>query len=383
MPDEAVWSIEEHTLAKHDLLRKYLNAWFPILTTFNKRVIFFDGFAGPGIYEGGEPGSPIVALQTLVHHSKFPRLAKTDFVFIFVEERQDRFISLEQEVQKFWRSKGGQPRNVHIYAFNSRFADVAADIVQTTRGNLDPTLAFIDPFGWSDIPMSIIKDLLSSDGCEVLFTFMSYSIKRHAQDERPGIRRHFLDLFGMSEEQYKRATQSNGDTSENFWPNLYMNQLKSRAGFTYTSRFAMKEVGTNRIVYDLVHGTRHIRGLEVMKDATWSLDPISGRQFAGFIDNREVLFIPEPDLIPLRSVLLAEFLDTATEFKTLKLFVLEKTVYKASHLRTVLKDLEEENRLECQLDRRRNRFTYPEDTQIRILPTARIENPGPKQGSLF
>lgn len=378
-----VWPIEEHTLAKHDLLRKYLNAWFPILTTqgFHRRVIFFDGFAGPGIYKGGEPGSPIIALQALVDHKHFPRLTHTDFVFIFVEERQDRFISLEQEVQKFWRTRGGQPENVYIYSFNSRFADVAADIVQETRGKLAPTLAFIDPFGWSDIPMSIVRDLLMSDGCEVLFTFMSYSIKRHGQDERPGIRRHFLDLFGMNEEEYRRATQSNGDAAENFWPDLYMNQLRNRAGFTYTSRFALRDVRKNRIVYHLVHGTRHIRGLEVMKDATWSLDPFSGRQFAGFIDDKEVLFAPEPNLAPLRAVLLAKFLDTAVMFGDLKLSVLEETVYKTSHLREVLRELEEEGRLECQS--RKNRFTYPEGTQIRILSAEQSEGAEPTQGLLF
>lgn len=383
MPDEAVWAIEEHTLAKHDLLRKYLNAWFPILTTqgFNKQVIFFDGFAGPGIYEGGEPGSPIVALQSLVNHRHFPRLAQTDFVFIFVEERQDRFISLEQEVQKFWKPRGGQPENIHIYCFNSKFADVAADIVQATRGYLAPTLAFIDPYGWSDIPMSIVRDLLSSDGCEVLFTFMSYSIKRHGQDQRPGIRQHFLNLFGMNEKEYSKATLSSSHSSEDFWPDLYMAQLKSKADFTYTSKFAVKEAGTNRTVYHLVHGTRHIRGLQVMKDAMWALDPVLGLRFTGFVDDKEVLFAPESNLVPLRSALEDEFLGELTFFEDLELFVLEQTAYKTSHLRTVLKELEEECRLECHS--RKKRFSYPEGTRIRILPAGQGKRAEPAQGSLF
>ena len=383
MPEEAVWSIEEHTLAKHELLRKYLNAWFPILTAqgFNKRVIFFDGFAGPGIYKGGQPGSPIVAMQTLVEHKHFSRLDQADFVFIFVEEREDRFVSLEEEVHKFWSSRGGQPENIHIYPFNSKFADVAADIVQATQGVLAPTLAFIDPFGWSDIPMSIVRDLLSSDKCEVLFTFMDYSIRRHAQDERPGIRQHFLDLFGMNEEGYERATLSSSQSSEGFWPDLYMKQLRSKAGFTHTSRFAVKEVGTNRTVYHLVHGTRHIRGLQVMKDATWALDPVLGLRFAGFIDDKQVLFTPEPNLVPLRTALEARFLGIMTSFEDLDLFVLEQTAYKTSHLRAVLKELEEDGRLECHS--RKRRFSYPEGTQIRILSAEQGKRAEPTQGSLF
>ena len=209
------------------------------------------------------------------------------------------------------------------------------------------------------------------------------SIKRFANDERLEIKLHFLDLFGMNEEGYRRATQSKSDASQSFWPDLYMTQLRKYAAFTYTSRFALKDLKRNRVVYHLVHGTRHIKGLEVMKNATWSLDPFSGRQFAGFIDEKEVLFTPEADLVPLRSLLLAKFLDTSITFETMKLLVLEQTVYKSTHLREVLKELEKEGRLECQLSRKRKRLTYPEDTQIRILPTEQIEDPGPTQSSLF
>ena len=118
-----------------------------------------------------------------------------------------------------------------------------------------------------------------------------------------------------------------------------------------------------------------------MKDATWSLDPISGMQFAGFVDDEQVLFAPEPDLVPLRSALLARFLDTLIAFEDLDLFVPEKTAYKTPHLRAVLKAFEGEGRLECHS--RKRRFTYPQGTQLRILAAGEIKKPEPKQGSLF
>lgn len=73
MPDETIWPLDQHTRAKHELLRRYLGAWFPILTYagYHGRVMFLDGFAGPGIYSNGEPGSPIIALNTLVNHRVF------------------------------------------------------------------------------------------------------------------------------------------------------------------------------------------------------------------------------------------------------------------------------------------------------------------------
>ena len=92
--DSTQWPLEPHTAAKHEILRRYLNAWFPILGSYQGRVVFLDGFAGPGIYSHGESGSPIVALRALLEHSYFPRL-KSEFVFWFLEPRRDRFESLQ------------------------------------------------------------------------------------------------------------------------------------------------------------------------------------------------------------------------------------------------------------------------------------------------
>ena len=68
---ESLWDIEPHTLAKHEILKRYLEAWFPILLTYNQRIVYLDGFCGPGRYKGGEDGSPIIAIkQALKHFSR-------------------------------------------------------------------------------------------------------------------------------------------------------------------------------------------------------------------------------------------------------------------------------------------------------------------------
>ncbi len=50
-------------------------------------ILYIDGFAGPGAYEGGEAGSPIIALDTALGFQP-PLTAKIHF--LFVEERSDR-----------------------------------------------------------------------------------------------------------------------------------------------------------------------------------------------------------------------------------------------------------------------------------------------------
>jgi len=51
-PKETIWAAEEHTFAKHRLLRRYLDAWLPIMARHNRRLVLVDGFAGPGRYSG-------------------------------------------------------------------------------------------------------------------------------------------------------------------------------------------------------------------------------------------------------------------------------------------------------------------------------------------
>ena len=63
VPQEILWPIGPHTKAKHEILKKYLQRWFPILNKYYKRVAYIDGFCGPGRYEGGELGSPLIALK--------------------------------------------------------------------------------------------------------------------------------------------------------------------------------------------------------------------------------------------------------------------------------------------------------------------------------
>ena len=67
-PRTTTWPLEQHTRGKHMVLKNYMGAWLPILTSWNGRVLFIDAFAGPGEYSNGEPGSPVIALRALIDH---------------------------------------------------------------------------------------------------------------------------------------------------------------------------------------------------------------------------------------------------------------------------------------------------------------------------
>ena len=98
IPKETLWPIEPHTVGKHRVLKSYLNAWLPIMGSWNGRILFIDGFAGPGKYKGGEDGSPLVALKALKGHAVKSTIT-AEVIFIFVEKNQERAEYLDALVQ--------------------------------------------------------------------------------------------------------------------------------------------------------------------------------------------------------------------------------------------------------------------------------------------
>ncbi len=81
-----LWPLEPHTLGKHLVLRGYLNAWLPIMSRWNGRILFIDGFAGPGEYVGGEEGSPLIAMRAFDEHIAKSRMAASEIRFSFIEK---------------------------------------------------------------------------------------------------------------------------------------------------------------------------------------------------------------------------------------------------------------------------------------------------------
>ena len=372
MPDPKIWPIEDHTKAKHALLRRYLGGWFPVLTArgYNRRVVYLDGFAGPGIYSNGEPGSPLIAVETLANHTLFDQLDHTEFLFLLVEGRKDRAEQLEEEIEKFWsRRQGGKPPNVKTRVYAAEFVDVAEGLLEAlheSKKELAPTFAFIDPFGWSGVPLDLISRLLAFDRCEVLFNFMYDSINRFVTDERPNVAKHFADLFGTDEALHHHAGELQGDERKEFLRDLYTRQLRDVAGFTYVRSFELVNAERRRTAYYLMYGTRHPKGLEVMKDAMWSLDPVAGQRFAGSTGGQSVLFQDEPDLGPLRDAIVEQFAGRDVTVDEIERFVVEGTDYKPTHYKKgVLKELEGNDEISCLTDRKR-RLTYPSGTVLRF-----------------
>ncbi|MEA5366222.1 three-Cys-motif partner protein TcmP [Amycolatopsis sp., V23-08] len=146
-----LWGRPPHAAAKHSLLRAYLGAWFPIIAKYNRRVIYYDAFAGPGEYSNGNPrypGSPIIALDTLLGHDYLPNMSGTEFLFLFNEKDPACGANLARLVAEM---KANTPpgRRMSRWASRTRpFIEVTGEMLDDLDGRnarLAPTFSFVDP----------------------------------------------------------------------------------------------------------------------------------------------------------------------------------------------------------------------------------------------
>lgn len=342
-PDK--WDYPPHTKAKHDILASYLDGWYPILSKWSGRILFFDGFAGKGRYETGELGSPIIAMQRLLDHRHFPNMQHREFVFYFVEANKSNFESLAREIEQFKQERTPWPSNVKVHYEHATFDQTASDLIAYMREQktkLAPTFAFVDPFGYSGLPMELLADLLNYPKTEVFVNFMVGHVQRFI--ERDGQENAMRGLFGMDVRDIL-ADYEDGNSRVEHLKQVYERQLQERAKFDHVQSFAMKN-STGNIGYYLFHGTRHRLGVKLMKTAMWKVDPGGGYSFSDRLADDVVLFIPEPDLRPLQRALLAHYGGISNvPIEDIEWYTILHTPFRETHVRSALKPLEAGDRI--------------------------------------
>ena len=213
--------------------------------------------------------------------------------------------------------------------------------VESRGAVLAPTFAFIDPFGYSDAPMTLTGRFLQFERCEVLIYVPIPSVNRFI--EREGQDRALNSLYGGSD--WERAKSLGGVERMDFLHDLFKTKLEDKCGLTYVRSFEIVGKHSAR-GYHLFFGTRHRRGLERMKEAMWRVDPRSGERFQDSTDpNALVLFDTEPETGPLEALLRDRFGTKAFAIEDALEFTL-RSAYLPTHVKThTLKRLEKQGAL--------------------------------------
>lgn len=333
-PKTTIWHLEPHTAAKHEILRRYLQAWAPILSQGNfPRLVFVDGFAGPGRYSKGEEGSPLIALKAVIEQSR-PIKAQVDFHFIELDEQRAKHLASELSQLRL-------PRNllakVHgKRSFQEVFPEVWNSYAPISGRPRPPTFVFIDPFGFK-IPFSYVAKILRAQSCEVLITFMFEEINRFlSQEQQP---ENFDDLFGCRDWRKGRDIKVPKERVK-FLHDLYQSQLVQTGGAAFVRSFAMRNE-RNTMDYFLFFGTNNELGLKKIKEAMWRVDESGTYTFSDATDPKQsVLFAAEPNRELLKRLILDRFGGLEAALSEIERFVVRDTPFRETHFKKVLQSLE-------------------------------------------
>jgi three-Cys-motif partner protein len=330
-----VWPLDSHTRAKHEILRRYLEAWIPILAQYGfPEFLYIDGFAGPGRYEGGESGSPLIAIRAaLARQSQI----SAKLTFHFIEEKRARAQMLSESVQSL-----PKPNNFeyHVHSgvtFQQAFPQIHSDYVRRSKG-LPPTFAFIDPFGWAGVSFTSIRQILSYPSCEVLITFMYEEINRFLA--LPEQQQNFDDFFGTPEWRDSLRIVSPSERNR-YLHDLYVEQLRSTAGAKFVRSFLMRN-HRDVVDYYLFFATNSVRGLQRMKESMWKVDESGEFEFSDATDpNQLVLLDTKPDIGRLKSDLISRFSRQTVTIGVIEEFILADTPFRETHYkRQILRVME-------------------------------------------
>ncbi len=331
---ETLPHIKRVSRVKHAILHKYLPPWARILGSANRRLCYFDCYAGPGRYEfGGKPvdGSPVIAVRAA---QRFLSIKPDHFVTLVLIEKEARNMKL---LEKHLEELKPYPSHLSVAVFPADSKTLVLDILGQTR-KLAPSFFMVDPYGH---PMSvpIIKQILSRPRTEALINLMWYRINMDLAN--PTMHPLLDQLFGDGAWRDQPFVRQTGTLREEGLLAYFCSRLGAQFVLPFRIGFDQEDrVHGQKTKYYLLHASNHVRAVLLMKEVMWPLGDEDGTfDFSG--ESQGVLISRAPRLEELRKILVREFKGRQVEFdkireQTWKLPFVEK------HYRAVTKQLRSE-----------------------------------------
>ncbi len=288
--------IEDHSRAKHEVLRAYLVNYLRILAQSPQsrgvRVTLVDGFAGGGQYQTAlgniVGGSPLILLDALKEaralvaldreqrsfHGEYAIEAKVHLV----ESEPDTF----EYLQRLLADQSGihdakTSVQLHRGTFEAALPSILADI-RSRNQRSGRSVFIVDQYGWSQVRLSLIRTIFDQlPKAEVFLTWMIDSLINFVSDQtidriNPALRKAGLGEHLTAERllELKRDGQTPGAdlTWRRAIQTLLAEEIRSTSTATYATPFYIIPRESRR-GYWLLHLAQHLRANEEMKRIHW------------------------------------------------------------------------------------------------------------------
>ncbi len=276
--------LQQHSVAKLEVLREYLIAYFQTLASApgqeEIRLTLVDGFAGGGVFRHAVTherilGSPLVFLQAseaaqAIINAQRRKPLRFVISYIFVEKDRKAAASLRitLEVEGYGSRLGNDIQIIHSTFEKESQAIIAAIKERSPRRGR--ALISLDQYGYKEVPAALIRTMLEQlPRTEILLTFAVDAFINFASDNVATHRT--LDHLGMPDVLKGRSLadiKANESHYRLFIQSCLYHGLVEACGARYYTLFFIKTAGHGD--YWLVHLSQHPRARDVMTQVHWA-----------------------------------------------------------------------------------------------------------------
>ncbi len=275
----------QHSIAKHNVLREYLEKYVSVLAARPQqrqlKLTLVDGFSGGGAYRHWQTneritGSPLIMIDAM-RAAQADANARRDTVpfeldveYVFIEKKKQTVAFLENELRN---CPAAQDEAHRWSVVRGDFCEHLERIMQRVeqRGRSRRVIFVLDQYGYTDVPMSVLQRIFQRfPNAEVLLTIAVDWLVDHWTDSSQ--LENCLQQLGVELPASLKSQAK--DDSPNDWRRVVQFELHrefhTKSGAPFYTPFFIASSEAHRS-YWLLHFSGHPKARDVMMELHWQL----------------------------------------------------------------------------------------------------------------
>lgn len=222
------------------------------------RVNYIDLFAGPGRYVNGAKSTPIKIVEQAIADPKI----RQRLVATFNDKDEKNVLQLETALKDL---VGYDTLKYPPLVYHGEVDEALVRQLEQTKH--DPTLFFVDPWGYKGMTLRLINSVLKHWGCDCFF-FFNYS-RVNAGISNPAVAPHMDALFGKHHADSLRrrfADETLSSSEREAYIVEEMTLALNEMGGKFVLPFRFRSSRGTRPTHHLFFVSKHFKAYELMKD---------------------------------------------------------------------------------------------------------------------
>ena len=333
-----------HSQAKLDLYKAYLEKYLPILSLAKgiTKINLYDIFCGIGLYDDGNIGSPLIAVNTINKTNELFDLKgwKRKSITLTINDGNSSKVEKVRNLLNETKISNCQ------ISFNALDAnEMLEKVILEVNGfsSSERNLVFIDPYGYSEIDREKLIALLNKGYTEIVLFLPVMQMYRFSEVAVNDFERKcYEDLRKFINEFLPNSNEFDSVFD-------FINEVTTAFSFNgkYFSCSHYIERGKGNY-YAVFFITSHIYGLERMLEVKWNADPSKGKGFKpenwGLFEELRVDHNKKIQLEYLEKILI-ERLKQETQSNVHLYYLALANEFLPKHMNSVLKELKRKNKI--------------------------------------